>query len=88
MNRHGYPRVANLEGGVTLWKAYGLPIESKIAACGCVCNSGKLTFGEQYGIENIPTQVFLDENGKEYSRHVGFFAEDDLIKVLKTKGVK
>ena len=45
-------------------------------------------FGEKYGIENIPTQVFLDENGKEFSRHVGFFPEEDLIKVLHTKGVK
>jgi len=45
-------------------------------------------FGEKYGIENIPTQVFLDENGKEFSRHVGFFPEEELIKVLNTKGVK
>jgi len=45
-------------------------------------------FGEKYGIEEIPTQVFLDEHGKEFSRHVGFFAEEELIKVLKTKGVK
>jgi thioredoxin 1 len=45
-------------------------------------------FAEQYGIEAIPTQVFLDENGKEFSRHEGFFPEEDLIKVLKTKGVK
>lgn len=45
-------------------------------------------FGEKYGIEQIPTQVFLDENGKEFSRHVGFFAEDELLEVLKTKGVK
>ncbi len=45
-------------------------------------------FGEKYGIEQIPTQVFLDENGKEFSRHIGFFAEDELVEVLKTKGVK
>lgn len=45
-------------------------------------------FGKQYGIEAIPTQVFLDENGKEFSRHVGYFTEEDLVKVLKTKGVK
>lgn len=45
-------------------------------------------FGEKYGIDAIPTQVFLDENGKEFSRHVGFFAEEDLIAVLKSKGVK
>lgn len=45
-------------------------------------------FGKQYGIEAIPTQVFLDENGKEFSRHVGYFSEEELVKVLKTKGVK
>ena len=45
-------------------------------------------FAEQYGIEAIPTQVFLDENGKEISRHVGFFPEEELIKVLLSKGVK
>jgi len=45
-------------------------------------------FAEQYGIESIPTQVFLDENGKEFSRHEGYFPEEELVKVLKTKGVK
>jgi len=45
-------------------------------------------FGKQYRIEAIPTQVFLDENGKEFSRHVGFFPEAELIKVLQSKGVK
>lgn len=45
-------------------------------------------FGEKYGIEQIPTQVFLDENGKEFSRHVGYFPEEDLVRILKTKGVK
>ena len=45
-------------------------------------------FASVYGIESIPTQVFLDENGKEYSRHVGYFPEEELVKVLKQKGVK
>lgn len=44
-------------------------------------------FAKQYGIESIPTQVFLDENGKEFSRHVGYFPEEELVKVLKQKGV-
>lgn len=43
---------------------------------------------DKYNIQLIPTQVFLDENGKEFFRHEGFFAEDELIKVLKTKGVE
>jgi thioredoxin 1 len=45
-------------------------------------------YADQYGIKVIPTQVFLDENGKEYFRHEGFFAEEELVKVLNEKGVK
>jgi thioredoxin 1 len=45
-------------------------------------------YGEKYGIEAIPTQVFLDETGKEFYRHVGFFPEEELVKVLEQKGVK
>jgi len=33
-------------------------------------------YAQKYGIQAIPTQVFLDENGKEYFRHVGFFPEE------------
>ena len=43
---------------------------------------------DKYNIQLIPTQVFLDENGKEFFRHEGYFPEEDLEKVLKTKGVK
>ena len=45
-------------------------------------------YGDEYKIKAIPTQVFLDKDGKEYFRHVGFFAKKDIIKVLKKKGVK
>jgi thioredoxin 1 len=45
-------------------------------------------YAKQYGIEAIPTQVFLDENGQEYFRHVGFFPEEELVKVLRQKSVK
>lgn len=45
-------------------------------------------YGLKYGIESIPTQIFLDETGKEYYRHVGYFPEEDLIQILKIKGVK
>ena len=37
-------------------------------------------YGKQYGIEAIPTQVFLDKDGKEYYRHLGYFPEEELIK--------
>ena len=45
-------------------------------------------YAKQYGIEAIPTQVFLDKDGKEFYRHVGFFPEEELVKVLQQKGVK
>lgn len=44
-------------------------------------------YAEKYGIRAIPTQVFLDENGKEFFRHVGFFPREELFEVLKKKGV-
>ncbi|RJR31758.1 MAG: thioredoxin [Candidatus Latescibacterota bacterium] len=44
-------------------------------------------YAQKYGIRVIPTQVFLDKDGKEYFRHEGFFPKDELVKVLKQKGV-
>lgn len=44
-------------------------------------------YAEKYGIRAIPTQIFLDENGKEFFRHVGFFPREELFEVLKKKGV-
>ena len=45
-------------------------------------------FADKYDVEAIPTQVFLDKSGKEFFRHVGFFEETELIKVLNTKDVQ
>jgi len=42
----------------------------------------------KYKIRVIPTQVFLDGNGKEYYRHEGYFPKEELVKVLKMQGVK
>jgi len=44
-------------------------------------------YAKKYGIRGIPTQVFLDENGKEFHRHVGFYPKEQLFEVLKKKGV-
>lgn len=44
-------------------------------------------YAVKYRIRVIPTQVFLDKDGKEYFRHEGFFPKDELVKVLKKKGV-
>jgi len=45
-------------------------------------------YAAKYKIKLIPTQVFLDKDGNEYFRHVGFFPKEELVKVLKQKGVK
>jgi thioredoxin 1 len=43
---------------------------------------------KQFTFTVIPTQIFLDSIGKEYYRHEGFFPEEELVKILKQKGVK
>jgi len=45
-------------------------------------------FAEKYGIKLIPTQVFLDEKGKEFFRHEGFYPEKEIDKLLQGKGIK
>ena len=55
----GYPNVANLDGGLMIWKAKGLPFDSNISSVGCGCNSGapaktdfsslKINIGENLG---------------------------------------
>ena len=43
---------------------------------------------QKFGIQLIPTQVFLDKDGKEFYRHEGFFAEDEIVKLFETRGLK
>lgn len=45
-------------------------------------------YAQKYGIQAIPTQVFLDRNGKEYYRHIGYFPFEELEQVLKKGGVR
>jgi thioredoxin 1 len=42
---------------------------------------------EKYGIQLIPTQVFLDQKGKEIARHVGLFPKEEILELLKKHGV-
>lgn len=42
---------------------------------------------QKFGIQLIPTQVFLDESGKEFFRHEGFFAEEEIIKLFAARNV-
>jgi len=44
-------------------------------------------YAKDYGIQMIPTQVFIDKNGEEIFRHVGFFPKEDIIKMLKEKRI-
>lgn len=45
-------------------------------------------YAEKFKIKLIPTQVFLDENGKEFFRHEGFFPEKEIDKICEKKGLK
>lgn len=43
----------------------------------------------EYKIRVIPTQVFLDAQGKEFYRHEGFFPQEELMKIVdKQLGIK
>ncbi len=37
----------------------------------------------RYRVMLIPTQVFLDANGREVYRHLGFYPKDDLVAKLR-----
>jgi len=43
--------------------------------------------GRHYRIQLIPTQVFIDQNGKEIFRHVGFYPKHEILEMLKEKGI-
>ncbi len=45
-------------------------------------------YAQEYKIRVIPTQVFLDKNGVEFHRHEGFYAREDIAKLLVEKGLK
>ena len=40
-----------------------------------------------YRIQLIPTQVFIDREGKEIFRHVGYFSKDEILQMFKEKGI-
>ncbi|MFC2140423.1 thioredoxin family protein [Candidatus Auribacterota bacterium] len=44
-------------------------------------------YAKKYGIKGIPTQIFLDKNGKEFFRHTGFFSKAQIVKLLEEQGV-
>jgi thioredoxin 1 len=42
----------------------------------------------RFGIQSIPVQVFFDKTGKEVFRHIGFFAEKEVLEQLNKMGVE
>ena len=44
-------------------------------------------YGTKYGVRVIPTQVFLDREGKEFFRHEGFYPESEIDKLLQKRGL-
>lgn len=45
-------------------------------------------YAYEYGINLIPTQIFLDKNGKELMRHEGFFPQEGIEQFLQRQGLK
>jgi thioredoxin 1 len=45
-------------------------------------------YAQEYGIRVIPTQVFLNKDGKELFRHEGFFPEKEIDEFLQAAGLK
>jgi thioredoxin 1 len=43
--------------------------------------------GRRFGVHMIPTQVFLDRQGKEFHRHIGYFSYEEIVPVLKKAGL-
>lgn len=43
---------------------------------------------ERYGIRTIPTQVFLDEQGRELGRHMGFISREAIKSKFALAGVE
>ncbi len=43
---------------------------------------------KRFGIRAIPTQIFFNEEGREFYRHVGFMSEAAICEQLKKMGIE
>jgi thioredoxin 1 len=43
---------------------------------------------QQFSVKALPTQVFLDAQGKELARHTGFYLKDSIVALLASNGVR
>jgi thioredoxin 1 len=46
------------------------------------------TAAREYRIMVIPTQIFYDERGTEFHRHLGFMGKEEILQVFKKMGVE
>lgn len=42
----------------------------------------------KYKVQLIPTQIFIDAEGKEFFRHMGLYPKEEILKVLEKMGVR
>ncbi|MCL5103890.1 MAG: thioredoxin family protein [Armatimonadetes bacterium] len=42
---------------------------------------------QKYKVSSIPTQVFYDEKGREFFRHVGYYPKDEVLAAFKKHGI-
>lgn len=45
-------------------------------------------YAQEYRVRVIPTQVFLNERGQEYHRHIGFYPKEKVLEALENGGVE
>lgn len=41
----------------------------------------------RFGVYMIPTQIFIDKNGKEFHRHIGYYPYEEIVHILKKAGL-
>ncbi len=46
-----------------------------------------MPYARSYGVRVIPTQVFLNSDGREFFRHEGFLSMEQIEEILNGKGV-
>lgn len=42
---------------------------------------------QRFRVFMIPTQVFLDKDGREFHRHIGYYPYEEIVPVLKQAGL-
>mgnify|MGYP006294713871 FL=1 len=48
---------------------------------------GGMPYARSYGVRVMPTQVFLNSEGREFYRHEGFLSLDEIEEILNENGV-